>query len=158
MSHEYQLVPVTEVHRDFLFSLFEKTFGMPLLSAGLPEALAEQLVRQQFDVKEAAYRNDFPEAQHCIIEIEGDAVGQLRMFRGERDARIVDISILPDWQRKGLGSAVLKDMLRAAQHEHRALKLSVERNSAALHLYRKLGFQTVHEDELYCEMVNAPGV
>jgi len=54
------------------------------------------------------------------------------------------IALLPEVQGRGVGTAVIRDLLRDARSRNKPLSLSVtEQNTGAIRLYNRLGFITV---------------
>ena len=153
-SSAYHLVPVMAEDEEFLFHLFTQTFGAQLINSGLPEELVAPLVEKQFQAKEVAYHNDYPEALHSIIKLDVCAVGQIRVNRGPEEIRLVDISVLPEHQGKGIGRKVIKALLRSAEKERMPVTLTVERRSPARLLYEHLGFEVVKKNSVYYFMAN----
>lgn len=63
---------------------------------------------------------------------------------GYIDASIPElgIGVDPQWQRRGIGEALLRALLSAAQEQGvHSISLSVEYDNPAIHLYQKLGFE-----------------
>ena len=62
----------------------------------------------------------------------------------------LSVSVLPDYQNVGLGTYLMRRLLKDAGQLHDGVSLSVMQASAAVHLYRRLGFKTVaaHDESL----------
>lgn len=74
----------------------------------------------------------------CLVRAGGKLVGAGRALADGRDAAyLADIAVHPDHQGKGLGQAVVRDLLRQCQG-HRKIILYV--NPGAEPFYRRLGF------------------
>ena len=56
------------------------------------------------------------------------------------------IQILPQFQNKGIGSAIFNDLINEAKESQVSIKLEVAKvNKIAKHLYKKFGFVTIGE-------------
>lgn len=76
-----------------------------------------------------------------IIELDGKPVGMLQVFDLEKQIEIEEIQIAPIYQRQGLATAIIKDILTDAQKRDKKVALSTGlKNLGALKLYKKLGF------------------
>lgn len=53
------------------------------------------------------------------------------------------IALLPQYRGRGIGTALLTHMLKAARDSYPAISLSVSPHNPALRLYERLGFETV---------------
>ena len=60
----------------------------------------------QFSAQQTGYASRFPESEHTIILNDGTPVGRVWIARTSNDIRIVDISLLPQYRRHGIGTAV----------------------------------------------------
>ncbi|RUO57314.1 ribosomal protein S18-alanine N-acetyltransferase [Pseudidiomarina insulisalsae] len=57
---------------------------------------------------------------------------------------LMNIAVHPDWQQQGIGRELLEHLLAGARAEHMTVWLEVRvSNTAAIHLYRRLGFHEV---------------
>jgi ribosomal protein S18 acetylase RimI-like enzyme len=113
------------------------------------KAQKDAFVRQQFDAQAFHYRTHFPDAHDHIVELEGRAVGRLYVARSEREIRVLDIALLPQFRGRGIGSALLRDLLADGAESGRTVSLHVEPSNPALRLYERLGFELVETRGLY---------
>ena len=86
---------------------------------------------------EAELENDF---SRFLIAVEnGRAVGYVGIYVLTGEADVVRVAVLPEYRKKGIAKAVLKKSLEYAAGE---VFLDVrESNSAAISLYKSLGFE-----------------
>ncbi len=61
--------------------------------------------RAQYDAQKEEYDARFPDAEYDVIELEGRTVGRVWVGRAEEEIRLLDIALLPEAQRRGLGAA-----------------------------------------------------
>lgn len=85
-----------------------------------------------------------------IITYQGMDVGWLEV-RPEREAIFVsDIYISPEYQKRGIGSFLLKEVLLDADRRGVPVKLGVFKvNTRAQQLYERLGFRRVSETDVH---------
>jgi ribosomal protein S18 acetylase RimI-like enzyme len=63
---------------------------------------------------------------------------------------LAEIEILPEWQGRGIGSAVVRSLMREAASRQKPLTLRVLHiNQRARTLYERLGFQPFREIETH---------
>ncbi len=130
MAIEFELRPERPEDTEFLYQLFAATHGAAF--AAMPP-----LARMQFDAQRSHYRNRYPSGDFDVIVAGGNRVGRLCVDRAPGRAHIVDIAILPSWQGRGLGTAVI----RRLQRERPVISLSVQPGNPARRLYEHLGFK-----------------
>ena len=68
---------------------------------------------------------------------------------GSRPAeiRLVDISLLPEFRNRGLGTSLLRDLFTEAEAAGKPLTIHVEKFNPAMRLYQRLGFVRVPEKD-----------
>jgi ribosomal-protein-alanine N-acetyltransferase len=88
-----------------------------------------------------------------VLENEGRIVGYLIAYLVADEVHIANIGTAPDQQRRGLGKAMMQNLLDQAQKNGFTLAhLEVRRtNRAAISLYEKLGFHIVGVRKNYYE-------
>ena len=88
-------------------------------------------------------------ARTVVVELDGAAVGTIRVTRDDDTAGIYGFAVDPAWQGRGIGRDVLRRVCRELRDEgirRIGLEVAVE-NDHALGLYTSLGFnQTTTED------------
>ena len=94
---------------------------------------------------------DSPRDRTVIVELNGSAVGTLRLSREGSEGSIYGFVIDPSWQGRGLGRAALRqacDRLRAEGADRVRLEVDVE-NDRALTLYTSVGFTTIITEDYF---------
>lgn len=91
-----------------------------------------------------------------VIEVDGVAVGMIKVFRGEDAWEIVQFQLSPHAQRRGTGRRVLEQVIAQAAPLRVPIRLGVLKASSARRLYERLGFVLDGEDAAEVRMVRAP--
>lgn len=151
-----QLRPATATDQPWLRALYASTREQELGLSGWDGAGREAFVEMQFRAQNQAYRSRHPAALQQIIECEGHgAVGRLWTDdTAPGELYLLDISLLPRWQRQGLGTRCLQQLL--ARAGRRRLRLHVAADNPARRLYERLGLAVVGGPGLYLEMTWRP--
>lgn len=103
-------------------------------------------VQQSFfdDFISNAYRN-------MSIIMDGDRrIGMMNWHITEAFFELENICIVPEYQGKGIGSAVLEELLETCGYS--VIKLQVFKKNPAIDLYRRLGFTVTGESEYHYQM------
>ena len=91
-----------------------------------------------------------PSEHHFIIEVEGIAIGKIRVSRMNGEAHIYGFSVLPEFQGKGYGRKALQNVVKKEHDAGYSVHLEVEtKNAHALRLYESIGFFVVHGQDYY---------
>jgi ribosomal protein S18 acetylase RimI-like enzyme len=138
---------------DFRFELFCRSRPENEDFSFLPSDIRQTFLRQQFLAQDAGYRADLPDARFEIIECGGDPIGRIVTVRTPDALFILDVAILPDWQGRGIGAKMLREICEAARGAGVATRLDVfHSNGAALRLFQRLGFESVARSEVFMTM------
>lgn len=144
--------PITPADDAFLARVYASSRAEELAVTGWSEQLKEDFCRRQFDAQSAYYAANYPEASFQIIERDGWPVGRLYVDRWEKEIRIVDITLLPEFRGTGIGTKLLRDLQEEARSAGKSLTIHVERFNRALGLYQRLGFEQVEDKGVYLLM------
>lgn len=95
---------------------------------------------QQFTAQHRYYRQCFPAASFCLVYLGETPIGRLYVDRREHEIRVVDIALLPEYQRRGVGSVLFDELMAEAKDLGIPLSIHVEQPNAAKRFYERLGF------------------
>jgi ribosomal protein S18 acetylase RimI-like enzyme len=146
------LRPTTPGDDSFLARVYASSRAEELAVTGWPEEQKADFCRSQFDAQSAYYATNYPGASFQIIERDGWPVGRLYVARREKEIRIVDITLLPEFRGSGIGTKLLRDLQEEARGAGKSLTIHVERFNRALGMYQRLGFQQVEDKGVYLLM------
>jgi len=145
-----RLRPAIDDDREFLFALYCTTRADELDGWGWAPAQRDAFLKMQFDAQARSYRAQYPAADHSIILREEHPVGRLFVARADGELRLVDIALMDDYQRLGIGGSLIRELMQRASSENLILRLSVlASNAAAIRLYERLGLRRTGGDQLY---------
>src|SRR3954464_13777948 len=148
----FRLRPITPADDAFLARIYASSRADELAVTGWPEELKADFCRRQFDAQSAYYAANYPTASFQIIERDGWPLGRLYVDRWEKEIRIVDITVLPEFRGSGIGTKLLQELQLEARRANKSLTIHVERFNRALTLYQRLGFEQVEDKGVYLLM------
>jgi ribosomal protein S18 acetylase RimI-like enzyme len=157
MLGSISLRPTTPEDETFLLTLYASTRESELAVLGWDECLKKAFIDMQFGAQMQQYRMSYPKASNSIVLLNNEAVGRLIVDRDEHELVLVDISLMPEHRGQRIGTHLIKQLLHEAASVAKPVRLHVLQTNPAKHLYQRLGFAVVNNDQLYCEMVAAPG-
>jgi ribosomal protein S18 acetylase RimI-like enzyme len=147
-----RLRPVAEGDRDFLISVYGSTREDELALVEWQQGAREAFVRLQFDTQDRSYRAQNPHGSFDVVEVDGVAVGRMYVDRRPTEIRLVDVSLLPAFRGRGIGSDLVTGLTREAAATGRSVSLHVEAHNRAARLYARLGFVVAGERGLHRRM------
>jgi ribosomal protein S18 acetylase RimI-like enzyme len=110
------------------------------------------LIGMQFRAQSMSIRLDHPRADRKIVLVDGAPVGRLVVDASADHVELIDIALLPDHRNLGIGTSVLRSVLAQADRIGRVVRLHVEKQSRAVHLYERLGFAISGDAGMYLAM------
>jgi ribosomal protein S18 acetylase RimI-like enzyme len=144
-----RLRPVADADRAFLVELYRSAREPEFAHVAWDDATLNAFVEQQFAAQDAHYRGNYPGASLDVIEVEGERAGRLYVHRGPSDIRIMDMTLLPAFRGRGIGTGLLCALIDEARNSGRKLSMHVEANNPARSLYDRLGFHPVGEPGIH---------
>lgn len=140
---------------ELLYAVYASTRADEMRMVPWSEDEVERFLRQQSEAQRTHYLRHLPDAEYLVIERAGDPIGRLFLDRRDDELRIVDIALLPEHRGRGLGRAILSDLIDEASSTGVPVRIHVERNNPALDLYRRLGFRELADEGVYLFMERA---
>jgi ribosomal protein S18 acetylase RimI-like enzyme len=137
--------PVTDEDHPLLFTLYASTRAEELALLPWDEAQRSAFLNMQFTAQQQHYNSYYPESAHLIILKGTSPVGRLWVDRRSDEIRILDITILPEQRGNGIGTPIIKSLMREAGESKKPLTVYVETFNRSLGLFERLGFKKVGE-------------
>jgi GNAT superfamily N-acetyltransferase len=78
------------------------------------------------------------------VAVDGQPVGFASILRKGNAVELEDLFVDPDWMRRGIGRALVADVVTGAR-QHAVITVEVEANKHALDFYEAVGFLPVRE-------------
>ncbi len=147
-----RLRPATADDTDFLRAVYAATRKEELALTDWTDSQKEAFCRQQFDAQDAHYRAHYPTSEFAVIESGTESIGRLYVDRWDKEIRVMDISILPEFRGAGVGTQLLRGLQDEARAAGKSLSIHVEKFNPALRLYERLGFKPIEDKGVFLLM------
>lgn len=131
----------TPADDEFLCAVYGSTREEELAQVPWTAAQRAQFVRFQFDAQQGHYQSEYPAAQVQVVFWNGVAAGRLYVDRRAQEIRILDLTLLPAFQRKGIGTKLLGELLAEAAQTGKSLSIHLDGFSHAQSFFTRLGFE-----------------
>lgn len=151
------LRPVNPGDEEFLCRVYASTRTDEMALVDWSDPQKEAFLRMQFDAQTTHYRLHYPTAEYQIIQQGETPIGRLIVERSQKCLLVMDISLLPEYRNRGVGTALLKDLMAEAGQSNLPVVLRVEFFNPVIQLYTRLGFVKTREvNSVYHEMIWTP--
>lgn len=146
----------------FLAEVYASTRREEIAKLPWSEDEKETFLRWQFDSQHRHYQEYYPGCEFLVVERDGEdgpsePIGRIYVDRWQDQIRLVDVALLSEHRGRGLGGALLRELLAEGDARGLPVTIHVEYNNPALRLYRRLGFRHVDSNGIYYLMRWEPG-
>jgi len=137
----------------FCRELYYSTRRAEVSAFGWEKDTAERFLTMQFTSRERAYHLQYPDLIDSIVELDGIPIGRLITSPAERSLVLIDIALLPDHQRSGIGTRLVTELQAEASALGKRVILRVDKsNLIAAVFYKKLGFEVEDQNQINYSM------
>lgn len=140
-----------------LLFIYDSSRTEELAQAQWQEGQREAFVKSQFDLQRREYDARFPDSEYAVIQVNDQPAGRIWIGRDAEEIHLLDIVVLPEFQNRGVGGALLNSLIDEAKQTGKALRHYVfVMNTDALRFYERLGFVVIEEIGAYKRMEFRP--
>jgi len=140
---------VVDSDHAFLNALYADTRAAEMaLVAWTPQEKANFLA-SQFALQDKHYRNVYQGADFLVVEDAGEPIGRVYVYRSAREIRLMEVTLVPAARNRGIGSALLRELMGEARSAGAQLTLHIEPENPAQRLYQRLGFRLIEHRGAY---------
>ncbi len=141
-----QLRPATSVDYDFLYALHRTTL----------KAYVDQIWRWNEQWQQDNFRDKFETSDRQVIVFRGEDIGVISVKETTSKIILTNIGINPNYQRNGIGTYLIRQVLDRAFGKGLPVQLQVLQGNPARQLYERLGFVVIEEKTTHCVMLAEP--
>lgn len=154
----WQCAPAGAGDRAFLQEVFASSRSMELDLLGSDAAWRDAFIQSQMLAQRRSVELHYPAAIEMILRHHGQPAGRLWLHEDRDGLRVVDITVLPAFQRMGGASTCLLALLQLADVDGVSVHLHVMQDNPIRHWYTRLGFEITSVSGLYQAMTRIPTI
>jgi GNAT superfamily N-acetyltransferase len=141
----------------FLYDVFCTTWENEIAALPNPN-LANHILRIQYTAQNRRFLNRYPHHVRDVVIHDDEPVGRLYVQRDATAIHVLDMTLLPRFRSRGIGTGLVQMLLDEAEAEGKSVTLRVSRrNIRAAMLYTGQGFHLVTMDDMDCYFEWTPG-
>ena len=153
-----QLRPVEEKDAAFIEAVYRTTREAELNLTNWSEYQKSAFINMQSTAQLADYKTKFPGARFQVIIYNKKDAGRFFTCETENEIRLLDITILPEFTGKGIGTDLLQRLIQRSNKVQKKISLHVIVSNPALKLYQRLGFVHIKNEGLRYYMERPPEI
>ena len=158
MALTVALRPAEPGDDEFLCQVYRSTREPELAQVNWDEAQKAAFVRMQYEAQSEHYRKHYVNTSYDVVVVDGVPAGRLWVSRMPTEIRVMDITLLPAFRGRGVGTSLLTGLIEEAAGGEQSLTIHLEVHNPARRLYNRLGFVPIAEHGLYTLMERRPTV
>jgi ribosomal protein S18 acetylase RimI-like enzyme len=118
----------------------DREFARRVHHTAYRDVVQRQFGRWLEEEQDAFFAVGWDTASHTVVTCDGIACGNLCVDRREADLHVREIVLSPEFQRRGIGSRLLRQVMDEARERGVPVRLGTLHENRAAGLYRRLGF------------------
>jgi ribosomal protein S18 acetylase RimI-like enzyme len=146
---DLSLRPVQPGDEELLCRVYASTRTEELAPLPWTAEEKEAFLRTQFAAQHRYYQESYASSSFDVVLVDGLPAGRLYVARWAEELRVIDVALLPEFRRRGVGTALLHDLMDESATRGLPLRIHVERLNPALALYERLGFRLLEDRGVY---------
>jgi GNAT superfamily N-acetyltransferase len=150
------LRPVAADDQDFLCRVYASTRQEEMAWTDWADDRKADFLTSQFLAQHRYYSENYTDTTFDVVLCDGTPAGRLYVARWTEEIRIVDISLLPDFRSRGIGTRLLKDLFAESKRTGKPVRIHVEKFNRALTLYHRLAFRPIADKGVYLLLERLP--
>lgn len=151
-----KLRPVEEKDESFIETVYRSTREKELNITNWSEYQKNAFCSMQSRAQLAEYKTKFPGISYQVILYQKKDAGRFYTWENEHEILLIDITLLPDFRGKGIGTFLLGELIKRSESVGKKIALHVEPDNPALHLYRRFGFVHIRNNGRHFYMERNP--
>ncbi len=153
-----RLRQIKEKDDAFIEAVYGSTRTNELNLTNWPEQQKKAFIIMQSMAQLAEYKAKYPGAVYQLIIYNKQPAGRFYTWEDDNEIRVIDITLLPLFRSKGIGTFLLKELIKKSNSVQKKLSLHVEPTNPALQLYRRLGFVYIKNNGRHYYMERRPEI
>ena len=153
-----ELRPVAENDTLFIEAVYRSTREAELNLTNWSEQQKNAFSVMQSMAQLAEYKKNYPGASFQIVLYKQKPAGRFYTWENDNEIRLMDITLLPQFRSKGIGTDLLQDLIKKSNEVKKKISLHVEAANPALKLYKRLGFIRIKNNGRHYYMERNPEI
>ena len=133
----------------FLLSVYASTRAAEMALVPWDETQKMMFLQAQFQAQQQHYQARYPNASLNVIKMGDEKVGRLYTAELDDEIRIIDVTVLPEYQKRGIGTKLIEDVLKTGAEKQKPVQIYIEDFNLSAKFFSRLGFTPVSEQGVH---------
>ena len=145
-----RLIPVSPSDYPLLFEIYVSSRAEEMKLAPWTDEQKHAFLESQFEAQDNHYHSIYPNGSYDLIKLEDQTAGRLYQAELDDEIRILDITVLPQFRNRGIGTFLLSEILETGKNKQKPVRIYLETYNPSQTLFTRLGFTAIADDGVYC--------
>jgi len=136
---------IQEQDQEFITKVYRSTREKELDLTNWPEDQKHRFTIMQMIAQLTDYEKNYKGATYEMVLYKKKPAGRLYLWETNNEIRIMDLSLLPEFQGKGIGRDILAGIVQSAKQKKKIASLHVIHGHPSKRMYERVGFKKVSE-------------
>ncbi len=141
-----KLSPIDNFDVPFLLTVYASTRSKEMAVVSWSDEQKRIFLEMQFQAQHNYYLSRYPNASYSIINLDGQPIGRLYIERQVDKIKILDITVLPEYRNRGVGTKLITEITQAGEQAEKPVQIYIENYNPSANLFSRLGFHPVAEE------------
>ncbi len=141
-----KLSPIDNFDVPFLLTVYASTRSKEMAVVSWSDEQKRVFLEMQFQAQHNYYLSRYPNASYSIINLDGQPIGRLYIERQVDKIKILDITVLPEYRNRGVGTKLITEITQAGEQAEKPVQIYIENYNPSANLFSRLGFHPVAEE------------
>ncbi|CAN5213997.1 hypothetical protein BH20ACI1_BH20ACI1_17870 [soil metagenome] len=145
-----KLLPVSHSDYPLLFEIYISSRADELKFVPWTDEQKNAFLETQFQAQTDHYYSTYSDGSFDLIKLEDQPAGRLFQAELDDEIRIIDLTLLPQFRNRGIGTLLLSEVLESGANQKKSVTIYLDTDNPAQTLFSRLDFIPVADDGVYC--------
>ena len=130
----------------FLLTVYASVRNDEMALVSWSDEQKRAFLEMQLQAQHNYHLSCYPNASYSIIKLKEQPIGRLYVERQEDKIKILDITVLPEYRNRGVGTKLIAEILQEGEQSEKPVQIYIENYNQSSNLFLRLGFQPIAEE------------
>jgi len=146
-----KLSPIVDFDEPFLLTVYASIRAEEMAVVSWSDEQKNAFLTMQLQAQHNYYLSLYPNASYSIINLEAQPIGRLYIERQEDKIKILDITVLPEYRNRGVGTKLITEILQTGEQTEKPVQIYIENYNPSAFFFRGSVFKlSLKKESTFC--------